>query len=98
MVTTTPKIITLPDDSELAAAIRNAATEGSPLIFATGNERYTIEVSRESKDDIWANYDPEASREGILRAAGSWRDIDAEAFKAYIRERRLTKNRPSVRW
>ena len=27
------------------------------------------------------------SIEGIRRAAGSWKDIDAEAFKAYIRER-----------
>jgi hypothetical protein len=33
---------------------------------------------------------------GIRRAAGAWDDIDAEAFKAYIRERRRTANRPSV--
>ena len=38
------------------------------------------------------------SVEGIRRAAGSWKDIDAEAFKAYIRERRRTSSRRPVRW
>jgi len=48
---------------------------------------------------IWEGYDPERARESILAASGSWQGIvDAEAFKAYIRERRRTKNRPSVRW
>lgn len=33
---------------------------------------------------------------GIRKAAGVWDDIDAEEFKAYIRDRRRTANRPSV--
>jgi uncharacterized protein (DUF433 family) len=37
------------------------------------------------------------SREGILKAAGSWKGIDTEAFKAYIKDRRQTANRPSVK-
>jgi uncharacterized protein (DUF433 family) len=37
------------------------------------------------------------SREGIREAAGSWKDIDTEGFKAYIAERRHTANRPSVK-
>jgi hypothetical protein len=37
------------------------------------------------------------SRDGILKAAGSWEGIDTEAFKAYIKERRQTANRPSVK-
>ena len=37
--------------------------------------------------------------DGINRAAGAWKGlVDAEEFKAYIRERRRTKNRPSVRF
>jgi len=41
----------------------------------------------------------ERTLEGINRAAGSWKGlVDAEAFKAYIRERRRTKNRPPVRF
>jgi len=35
---------------------------------------------------------------GIKAAAGAWKDlVDAEAFTAYIRQRRRTANRPSVR-
>ena len=35
---------------------------------------------------------------GIKAAAGGWKDlVDAEAFTAYIRQRRRTANRPSVR-
>jgi hypothetical protein len=37
------------------------------------------------------------SREGILKSAGSWKDIDTEALKAYISERRRTANRPSIK-
>jgi hypothetical protein len=31
---------------------------------------------------------------GILKAAGSWKDIDTEAFKAYIAERRQAAKSP----
>lgn len=34
---------------------------------------------------------------GIRAAAGSWQDIDVEAFKAYVAERRRTGKRPPVR-
>jgi len=37
------------------------------------------------------------SRAGILKAAGSWKDIDTEQFKAYISRRRRTATRPSIR-
>jgi hypothetical protein len=37
------------------------------------------------------------SKEGIRKAAGSWKGIDTKAFKAYIKERRQTVNRPSVK-
>jgi len=40
----------------------------------------------------------ERSIAGIRRAAGAWRDINAEELKASIRERRKTANRDSVRW
>jgi hypothetical protein len=40
----------------------------------------------------------QADHDAFVRAAGSWKGIiDAEAFKAYIRERRKTANRPSVK-
>lgn len=40
----------------------------------------------------------QADRDAFVQAAGSWKGIiDAEAFKTYIRERRKTANRPSVK-
>lgn len=38
------------------------------------------------------------AREGIRRASGRWKGlVDAEQFEAYLRGRRKTANRPSVR-
>ena len=37
------------------------------------------------------------SKDGILKAAGSWKGIDTEAFKVYIKDRRHTANRPAVK-
>ena len=34
------------------------------------------------------------AKDGILKAADSWEDVDTEAFKAYIKDRRQTANRP----
>ncbi len=40
----------------------------------------------------------QADHDAFIQAAGSWTGlIDAEEFKAYIRERRTTANRPSVK-
>ncbi len=87
--------------SELDRLLDEAA--GAPLTLIKGARRYTVVpqplVTIADSDDIWANYDPEAVREGIRRTAGSWKGlVDAEELKAYIRERRLTKNRPPIQW
>lgn len=37
------------------------------------------------------------SRAGIVKAAGSWKDIDTEQLKAYVSRRRRTAMRPSIR-
>lgn len=37
------------------------------------------------------------SREGIVKAAGSWADVDVEGLKAYFYERRRNSSRPPVR-
>jgi uncharacterized protein (DUF433 family) len=55
-------------------------------------------VERVSDEDtVPSPEDVACSREGIREAAGSWKDIDTEAFKAYIKDRRQTANRPSVK-
>jgi uncharacterized protein (DUF433 family) len=54
-------------------------------------ERLGDEATAPSPEDV------ARSREGIREAAGSWKDIDTAAFKAYIAQRRQTANRPSVK-
>jgi hypothetical protein len=105
---TDPKLLRVEPDSELSLVLKDAATTGEEIVVDTGEARYVVGVSVGSRSDV-AGTDaarpkprPEQvarSIEGIEKAAGSWQGlIDAEAFKAYIRERRRTKNRPSVRW
>jgi len=88
------KIIEVEPDGELARLLDEA--DGGEIQLVRDGVRYRLARER---DDIWAGYDLEKSLAGIRKAAGSWKGlIDAEEFKAYIRERRRTKNRPSVRW
>ena len=89
-----PKTIAVEPGSEIADLLDEAAE--TPLLLVNNGLRFRLDRDEE---DIWAGYDPERARQSTLAGAGSWKGIvDAEAFKAYIRERRRTKNRPSVRW
>jgi hypothetical protein len=88
-----PQTIEVTPDSELDRLL-DAAEEGPIRLVRNG---VSFRLDRE-EEDIWAGYDPEVARQSTLAASESWKGlIDAEAFKAYIRERRRTKNRPSVR-
>ena len=100
---TLPKTLHVPPDSELSRALGEAATTGDPVLIDTGETLFTIVVEAPlQKDHSVASRDrpsPERvarSIEGIRQAAGSWAEIDAEAFKAYIRERRRSSSRPQV--
>jgi hypothetical protein len=92
-----PRIVHIPDDSELARLLEDAELaslrlERRGVLFRVtrddGVERDAGEV--EARDEAIRHLD---------RAIGSWKraGIDAEAFKEYVRERRKTRNRPSVR-
>jgi hypothetical protein len=95
VVTAATKTIAVEPGSELDRLLEEALATTVVLLKNDG-QRFLLQ---QASDDIWADYDPEASIRGIREAAGSWAGlVDAEAFKAYIRERRRTKNRPSVRW
>ncbi len=87
----TPKKIIVHPNSEVARLLDEAAEQ--PLLLEKDGVQYRLD--REGTA-IRADYDPEVAREGIRKAAGSWKDIDAEAFKAYIRERRSASSRPPV--
>lgn len=87
-------------DSELALLMKEAAVSTVPVRVNTGEAVYRLTVSTEDARPARGGgsheEDVQASRDGILRAAGSWKDIDADAFKAYIRERRRSSSRPPV--
>jgi len=98
MVTT--KTLHVSPNSELSVLLHDALEAGEPVIVDTGDALYRLEVEstarvadqrrRPSLEEV------ERSRAGVREAAGSWRDIDTNAFKEYIRERRKTANRPPV--
>jgi uncharacterized protein (DUF433 family) len=83
-----------PDLADLFAAYPDLtiADVKACLAYATrAVERVSDAVAAPRPDDV------ARSREGIREAAGSWKDIDTEAFKAYIADRRHTANRPSIK-
>ncbi len=90
-------------DSELSVLLHDAKKSGATIVVDTGEAVYRLGIEPEGSDEVSSlrrertPEEIEDSIEGIREAIGSWRDFDAEGFKAYIRERRLTKNRPSVK-
>lgn len=93
------KTVKLPADSELAQVLGEATRVGAPVVVDTGEVVYSLSIGVVSAKTATPTVEEAArSAEGIRKAAGRWKDlIDAEAFKAYIRERRRTSSRPPVR-
>lgn len=102
-----PKTYKLPADSELARGLKESVRGGEPLLVDTGDAVYRLQTSpaegSEPAESAAAKHrlpSPEEairSKEGILEAAGSWKHVDVEAFKAYVAERRRVPSRPPVR-
>jgi hypothetical protein len=88
------KKITVPEGSSLAKLLTDAAAR--PILLEKNGELYRLE-RMENTEKAPTPEEVTRSRDGILKAAGSWKDIDTEAFKAYIADRRHTANRPSVK-
>lgn len=103
-----PKTIEVEPGGELDRLLDEATD--APLRLVRGEERFRVVREPESRTDPTATGSavddrrPSAEQvarsiEGIREAAGAWAGIvDAEAFKAYVRQRRRTANRPPVRW
>ena len=92
-----PKTIHVEPGSELERVLDEA--NETPVELEQRGVRYRLtRVPRPVEaEDIWADYDPQRALAQLQAAAGGWRGlVDAEAFKAYIHERRRTANRPSV--
>lgn len=96
------KTLRVSPDSELSILLRDALKTGESLVIETGDASYRLGVeadwvgSASPAKPLPTPEEVERSRAGILAAAGTWKDFDAEAFKAYIYERRRTSSRPPV--
>jgi hypothetical protein len=88
------KTIKVPEGSSLAKLLTEAAAR--PILLKKNGEVFLLE-RMENKEKTPSPEDVTRSREGIRKAAGSWKGIDTDAFKAYIKDRRQTANRPSVK-
>jgi uncharacterized protein (DUF433 family) len=83
-----------PDLADLFAAYPDLTIEDVKACLAYAHhavEQIGDEATAPSPEDV------ARSREGIREAAGSWKNIDTAAFKAYIKDRRQTANRPSLK-
>jgi hypothetical protein len=81
--------------SELDALL-NAADE-APVSLERDGVLYELQRAQPSGASVHLSREEVVrSIAGIHEASGAWGDIDAEALKAYIRDRRRTKNRPSI--
>jgi hypothetical protein len=89
-----PKKITVPEGSNLAKLLSDAAA--SPILLEKNGELYRLE-RMEKEGKVLSPEEVIRSRDGILKAAGSWKGMDTDAFKAYIAEHRHTANRPSIK-
>jgi len=88
------KKIKVLERSDLAKLLTEAAAR--PILLERNGELFRLE---RMEKEVKAPRPEEVtrSREGILKAAGSWKDINTQALKAYVSERRRTANRPSIK-
>jgi hypothetical protein len=89
-----PKKVKITAASDLEKLLSDAAAQ--PIVLEKNGELYRLERMEHAGTTL-SPEEVARSRAGILQAAGSWKDIDIEAFKAYIADRRHTANRPSVK-
>jgi hypothetical protein len=83
--------------SEFSKALARAAVDRSILLIKAGDVTYRVTVTRVGDAPGEADEERvERSRQAIRETAGAWKgNVDAEALKAYIRERRLMPGRGS---
>jgi len=88
-----PTKIHVEPGSELAKLLARAGA--MPVLLETEGAIYRLDrMPKEAK--LPTPEEVSRSRAGIVKAAGSWKDIDTEKFKAYVSRRRRTATRPSI--
>ena len=77
-----PRKIKVVQGGELAKLLTEA--EAMPILLEKDGELFRLERMKKESKDIFANYDSQAALAGIRDAAGSWKDVEPEAFKAKL--------------
>ena len=90
------KKIVISPDSELGLLLKDAAVAREAVLVDTGEAIYTVVIGVTGLPSALHADNIERSQEGISSAAGSWIDVGADAFNAYIAERRRQSSRPPV--
>ena len=98
------RTIKVRSNSRLAAVVQEAVASGATLLVDTGEAIYPLVPIASPPRRTYgpSSKRPPAeravarSRAGIVAASGSWKDLDLEAFKRYLHERRATSSRPHV--
>jgi hypothetical protein len=89
-----PTKIQVKPGSELAELLARAGA--MPVLLETEGPIYRLDRMPKAAT-LPTPEEVSRSRAGIVKAAGSWKDIDTEKFKAYVSRRRRTAMRPSIR-
>lgn len=93
------KSIQVNPESELGLVLKRAAAAGEPVLVDTGDALFELAVHPATSGQTKPSPEQVARAvAGIRRASGGWKDlVDADAFTAYIYERRRIANRPPVK-
>jgi hypothetical protein len=88
------KRIRVPEGSDLAKLLTEAADR--PILLERNGELFRLErIAKKPK--LPSPEEVTRSREGILKAAGSWKDIDTDKLIANIYRAREEGSRPDTR-
>lgn len=85
--------ISVPPDSELAHFLDKAGD--TPLLLE--KDGMLFRVTKEATVHEWEGYDPARVKAAILKTAGSWADIDTDAFMNQLYRAREDGSRPVTR-
>lgn len=86
---TEPKRVAVEPGSELARLLDEASR--TPLLFEMGGVTFRLATESSPRS---ADYNPRAAVAAMRAAAGSWKDIDPQAFKEFLYRSREEGTKP----
>ena len=96
-----PEILDISNSPDLLRLAEVVRASNTPRVLRRGNEDVAIVMPPVTAPKGRSRRSPikrktQADIDAFLSSAGSWKDVDVDTFKAYIRERRDASSRPPV--